>query len=297
MSNPTNWPIVDDGETYFRHNEKRVLHEQRRPIVGHGNIVGPGISEHANEVDDWNSDVAATNGYFWSYWTTPNSPVENTIPPFTAFDPEDLLWVGQSMSIGQVGWQQIRLMDVLYDGTEDLPRLPEFEARRQWKTMRSGQRVYGPWRGLPQQPIRASNFDFPVGTGASTYVEGLNLSAPPAFSPPVNSELYAAGDATVFQCTISIHLLNTIDTLGGNRQLVYWPVLDGSAAGPAEMSGDFGFWSHEGAGRAGFSENVTTSRTWFLFPTAGVHAVGMRLLAQGSAIQVARADMYCHQIQ
>jgi hypothetical protein len=93
MTNPANWPIVTDADAYFRQNEKRLLHEQRRPVVGHGNIVGPGIAPKASQLDDWNDDVAATNGYFWAWNLTPNGP-----PPIEAEeDAESYVWLCHSV--------------------------------------------------------------------------------------------------------------------------------------------------------------------------------------------------------
>lgn len=125
MTSPNNWPQPDqDPELYFRHQEKRILSEQRRPIVRKAaDILGPGFAPYATQIDDWNADAAAFNGYFWSVGNADNAP-------------EDIgageTWLGWSISQGQTGVQRVYNPAVLDGWT------------RSWEVM-SGVRVYGNW--------------------------------------------------------------------------------------------------------------------------------------------------------
>ena len=61
------WPIAQDADGYFRAQEKRMMHQERRPApVSASDLLGPGFSQRAIELIDWNDEVATYNGYFYT---------------------------------------------------------------------------------------------------------------------------------------------------------------------------------------------------------------------------------------
>jgi hypothetical protein len=84
------WPIVTDAEGYFRQNEKRLLHEERRPLVKTASdLMGPGIAPHAVLIFDWNNEVTAFNGFYYSEPGAMNTPDGTSATNF---------WMGQSIA-------------------------------------------------------------------------------------------------------------------------------------------------------------------------------------------------------
>lgn len=300
MSNPTNWPIVTDAESYFRHNEKRLLHEQRRPVVGHGNIIGPGISPNANQVDDWNDDVCATNGYFWSEFEAPNAP--NGFPPPEGFGipvRQDGVWLGHVVSMGDRGYQTVRLMPVqnewYLDNDPEDPG-PEIILDRTWWVMESG-RVYTKWRwGAPNQPVKVYDTTGPVTalTGSNTYHGGQD---DPGYEE--NTDLYIPSVNSIFLCTATVEIVNTVDTAGSYRELRFWPSLFHDHT-PIKL----GKWSHYGRGDVGFSETETATFTThlphggtplansglFVTPQLGVRAVGANIQIESFEVTVTQVQ-------
>jgi len=70
-----NWTIDVDANDWMRGVEKRVLHEERRPQVrSASDLLGPGFAPYATPINDWNTDTAAFNGYFWTPVGALNSP-------------------------------------------------------------------------------------------------------------------------------------------------------------------------------------------------------------------------------
>lgn len=291
MSNPSNWPIAGDAETYFRHQEKRLLSEQRRPIVGHGNIVGPGIAPNASEVDDWNDDAAATNGYFWTPQGAPNAPADNPSPPYgDGIDPyPDLsFWLGHTVSMGIVGHQTLRLMSNSFD--EDAPFYPDIEVHREWKTVASGKRAYGPWRGNANRPLRMVEVEY-VGTGSAQAVGfDVDPDAPVGYA----GGFYVPDFHTTWFFHIALTILNTSDALG-TQSVSFWPTLNGLSL-PASEEGDPGWWQHDGAGAGSFSERKTASRSWILHPQAGINTVQIAVNAT-AGLTIPWLDLYGFQIQ
>lgn len=296
MTNPTNWPIVTDGETYLRHQEKRLLHEQRRPIVGHGNIVGAGISPEANEVDDWNDDVCATNGYFWSEYEAGNAPIGFPVPEGQGIPVHtDGKWLGHVISMGTHGYQTVRLMPAQNDwylANDPEDEGPEVVLSRGW-FVRAGQRAYTPWRwGSPNQPVKSYDTAGPITalTSANTYHGGQDDNG-----YEENSQIYLSR-LGIYLCTATIEIINTSDT---SRRVEFWPALD-----PTHTPIKRGKWGHFGRGAGAFSETNTATFTTHLphggtpLPSVGVFVtplLGVR--AFGANVQIESFEVTVTQVQ
>lgn len=284
MSNPTNWPIVTDAETYFRHQEKRVLHEQRRPIVGHGNIVGPGISPLASEVDDWNDDVCRTNGYFWSAYDAPNAPPPTLEGPYEDVETTNY-WVGHVVSRGDEGYQSLRLLNS--DGGSS--PFPEVSVVRQWNTSSDGGLTkWGAWTNTSTQPW----WDSEMLISAQALTTTLHCFVP----------FYAASEYSQALVTITVTVDNNVDTAGVLREFIFWPSWNDALGATPPLSGAFGHWSHYGRGDVGFSETTTVSKTWIMelpFPEIvgdNVLRAAVRGIA-GAPIDIEQIDIHATQVR
>lgn len=75
---PTNWSVVDNAEDWFRQQEKRGMHEARRPrVTSASDLLGPGFAPFAVPLLDWNAPETNFNGFFFSEPGAANSP-DNT---------------------------------------------------------------------------------------------------------------------------------------------------------------------------------------------------------------------------
>ncbi len=62
-----NWPTPVDAGDYFRHEQKKVAIEERRPVIRRASdLVGPGIAASAVRITDWADTLATFNGYYAS---------------------------------------------------------------------------------------------------------------------------------------------------------------------------------------------------------------------------------------
>ena len=76
VNNGTTMITMDD---WMRLMEKRILHEERRPLVrSASDIMGPGLAPTAVQLLDWNDPASAFNGLYWSAPGAINSPEVNT---------------------------------------------------------------------------------------------------------------------------------------------------------------------------------------------------------------------------
>lgn len=67
--------IITDMEGWMRSTEKRLMHEERRPIVRRASdLLGPGFAPYAVQTLNWNSDETQFNGLFFSEVGAENSP-------------------------------------------------------------------------------------------------------------------------------------------------------------------------------------------------------------------------------
>lgn len=75
MATPKDWRIADSAEDWMRGQEKRMMHEERRPrITRAADLLGPGFGPYATEVTDWSSESARFNGFFYCGLGSANSP-------------------------------------------------------------------------------------------------------------------------------------------------------------------------------------------------------------------------------
>jgi hypothetical protein len=61
------WRIETEATDYFQHRDKRLVTEERRPIIRKSSdLVGPGIGSGAVRITDYNDILATFNGYYSS---------------------------------------------------------------------------------------------------------------------------------------------------------------------------------------------------------------------------------------
>lgn len=77
-----------DAEDYFGNQNKKLALADRRPVIRRASdLVGPGISEAAVQVTDYNNALATYNGYYSSLAGAANAPnVEETFVGYTVMD-------------------------------------------------------------------------------------------------------------------------------------------------------------------------------------------------------------------
>jgi hypothetical protein len=70
-----NWPVPRTFEDTLRAQQRRLMHEERRPLVRNAaDLMGPSLGPRAILVVDWNTDEAAFNGILYSSPGAQNSP-------------------------------------------------------------------------------------------------------------------------------------------------------------------------------------------------------------------------------
>ncbi len=132
MAVNNNWRQPQNMSDWMRDIEKRLMHEERRPIPpSPTSVVGPGFRAYANVVVDWDSDGPIVGGHFHSVaGQVVNSP------------DDDKNWIGivQSNSIGQ-GLQ--RVWEYIESPTSPSPDPAAYV--RAFVTNPDGTRNYSPW--------------------------------------------------------------------------------------------------------------------------------------------------------
>lgn len=93
------WPTPATMDDWMKQQERRVSHEERRPIIQQASdLMGPGLAPHAVEVSDWNAEETLFNGIFTS---NPNSGTQHS-PDASQH------WVGVSYATADgTGYQQV----------------------------------------------------------------------------------------------------------------------------------------------------------------------------------------------
>jgi hypothetical protein len=123
-----NYPIITEADAYFRQNEKRLMHQERRPMVKTASdILGPGIAPYAVQIDHWDADEATFNGVFWT------APGDTGAPDLTHW------WIGQTeASDDGFGMQQVLTF-------HDSLIFPPITQRRQFFDPGNGNITYSQW--------------------------------------------------------------------------------------------------------------------------------------------------------
>jgi hypothetical protein len=119
MAVQNSWRATETMSDWMRDIEKRLMHEERRPIPAAAHdVVGPGISAYTRSVDDWNSDGPVVNGFFYSTGgQVVNSPDDS------------MYWIGmvEANPIGQ-GIQRVWEYLADDDGDPTTPLVPTVDA-------------------------------------------------------------------------------------------------------------------------------------------------------------------------
>lgn len=126
MATPNNHRVVDSAEAWMRQQEKKLMHQERRPnITKASDLMGPSLGPHAVEIVNWRGDESNFNGFVYSR-------------PGAIDAPDDVnWWLGQVITqIEGFGIQQA--WD--YRGTS----VPMTMMTRRI-TLVGGQRVFGAW--------------------------------------------------------------------------------------------------------------------------------------------------------
>jgi hypothetical protein len=111
----------------MRDMEKRMLHEERRPLVTSAvDLLGPGISPNSVEIQDWSQSETSFNGMFHSLPGSQNSPAGTRY------------WMGTSQATSDgYGFEQV----VEYNGGTT----PPVSYIRTFSPGTTGQRVFSAW--------------------------------------------------------------------------------------------------------------------------------------------------------
>lgn len=128
MGGANNYPTTTDGEGYFRETEKRIAHQERRPMVKRASdLLGPGIAPYAVQIAHWNADEATFNGTFWT------APGDTGAPDLTHW------WIGQTeASSDGFGIQQVLTF-------HDSAVFPPLTYRRQFFDPGNSNITYSQW--------------------------------------------------------------------------------------------------------------------------------------------------------
>lgn len=167
MGGSNDWRTQITGEDWMRSQEKRLLHEERRPQVrAASDILGPGIAPYCIRLEDWNADETLFNGFWYSEPGAFNSP-NNT-----------RYWIGTSLTI-EGGWGIQRVSEYFGTTTDVLWPRPVY-TRKFWTASPDAPRSWSLWRledGTP--PGIISDYG-----GSSTF--------PTAYSTANNSTAWTA---------------------------------------------------------------------------------------------------------
>lgn len=267
MTSPTNWPIPTDADTYFRHNEKRVLHEQRRPTAGNGSsVLGPGFAPYASQIDDWNADEVSFNGYFWSAADAANAPPVGDLPDFT-------LWSGQVIATADWGIQILQEAPLVNQGTASgQGTFAHRKFIRKWSS-ESGTRIYSGWSAGDRSIVQFVG-DTPYLPGPTLFT--IPTGAPSRIAGPVVNDgsfgIYCGVEDDLLQIDFTILIDNINNTAGVRYEVRFWPVISNgiyTMGGPAHRI----TWNHFGTGAVGYRKVETVSTTWWLPPGIGTSMV------------------------
>lgn len=167
------WREETNAQIYFGHQKKTSALNDRRPVIRKASdLVGPGISEGAVRVDDWNNLLATFNGYYSSAPGALNAP--NATEAF----------VGYVVSDAELGGRQV--LTGLTSGIEysrSFNRSPVDPEALGWSVW-GGQRI-------PPTAQGVDAFATPVLHGATT------ILLPPLLTTVGDASIYSRSDAGI----------------------------------------------------------------------------------------------------
>ena len=128
MGGSNGWRTNISAQDWMRDMEKRVLNEERRPIIRNStDLMGPGFAPYAVETRDWSADETAFNGMFYSRPGSLNSPDSS------------LYWIGTTEGTPDGnGFELVRQYDPATGAASTTSQVRFF-------TTLSGQRTYSNW--------------------------------------------------------------------------------------------------------------------------------------------------------
>ena len=132
MGGSNGWPANITFKDWMRDIEKRVLNEERRPIIrAAADLMGPGAGPYAIETTDWNADETTFNGWFYSRPGALNSP------------DSALYWIGTTEGIADGnGYELVRQ----YDPATGEDVTGDSYVRFFYTLPATGQRQYTDWK-------------------------------------------------------------------------------------------------------------------------------------------------------
>ena len=101
MGGQNSWRTNITFTDWMRDIEKRILNEERRPIIrAASDLMGPGAGPYAIQTVDWNADETTFNGWFYS------EPGAQNTPDYS------LYWIGTTEGIADGnGYELVRKYD------------------------------------------------------------------------------------------------------------------------------------------------------------------------------------------
>lgn len=170
------WRSTITMDDWMRDIEKRLMHEERRPVVAPAwDVVGPGISTYGVLVEDWDSNGPIVNGFFYSM----TGQVVNS--------PDDgLNWMGMVLADPDGAGIQ-RVWEYLTTDNTPAPNAQVFQ--RTFITNDDGTRTYSDWaeegggggggsvtEQLLAQARVATNSNVDLATGGLLTIDGIVLA-------------------------------------------------------------------------------------------------------------------------
>lgn len=179
MGGANSWRTNITGADWMRDVEKRILSEERRPLIRTASdLLGPGFAPYAVLTQDWNAVECTFNGIFYSQPGGLNSPDGSAY------------WIGDVLA-QQAGFgiQHVWEHRVASDPTTSPIR--EY-IRRFYAPGGSGLTMFTPWRQVTPQPGYALGTTTAVSTTSNVDITGLSL------------DVTAAGTSDIFEAKMSL---------------------------------------------------------------------------------------------
>ena len=157
-----NWRMGVDADDQLRFNEKRLMHEERRPFVREASsLLGPGFGQYAIRTFDWNQPDCLSNGFWYSVANQVLNSPDNA-----------LYWMG--ITEGHADGNGVQRVRQYQFTTFDVEPIREYNRRfwtdslgvlqfGTWQTATGGGSggggtaiggvVWGPWQGVARNAV------------------------------------------------------------------------------------------------------------------------------------------------